>query len=201
MVEEGGADGEVVETDVALISVPAGAVGRSASSSRVLTPNLSAAIHKATSSMKTQKSNNTSNKLKEHKSITGVIVQLIDGMKEGSHNDMSARMNMLLMRQMDAMDRQMVKHDHLDCKEKHQKCKHECKCHEKHQAKKKAKRAKKAALEAPPDNGGKSLANNKSSNSNSISNYSSGSSSSISTAASATMERYHEGKSFPKTAA
>jgi hypothetical protein len=40
-------------------------------------------------------------------------------MKEGSNNDMSAKVNVLLVGQMDAMDRQMEKCDHRDQKEKH----------------------------------------------------------------------------------
>jgi hypothetical protein len=45
--------------------------------------------------------------MKERKSSTGAIIQLIGGMKESSHNNnhsnhMSARVNMLLMHQMDA---------------------------------------------------------------------------------------------------
>jgi hypothetical protein len=86
MVERG-ADGEVVESDVALVSFPAGAIGRSHAS----TLNLSAALKKAASFVKAQKSKNTSNKLMEDKLITSAIVQLINEMKEGSHNDMFAR--------------------------------------------------------------------------------------------------------------
>jgi hypothetical protein len=94
---EGDTDGEVVESDVALVFILAGAVGRPASRYCALTPNLSTILKKATSSMKVQKSQNTSNKFKEHKLITGAIVQLIHGMKEGLSNVMSARVNMLLV--------------------------------------------------------------------------------------------------------
>jgi hypothetical protein len=136
---QGNADGEVVESDVALVSVPAGTIGKSASRSCASTPNLSSAFKKAASSMKAQKSKNTLNKIKDCKSITGAIMQLIDGMKESSHNnhnyDMSARVNMLLMHQMDAMDRWMDKHDHRDHKEKHKERKRERKCREKCQGK------------------------------------------------------------------
>ena len=58
---EGDADGEVVESDVALVSVPAGALGRPALRSRDLTPNLSAALKEAASSVKAQKSKNIFN--------------------------------------------------------------------------------------------------------------------------------------------
>ena len=50
--EEDAGDGEVVESDVALLSVPAGAAGRSALRSHASTPKLSAALKKAASSMK-----------------------------------------------------------------------------------------------------------------------------------------------------
>ncbi len=124
----GDADTEGVESEVAIVSVPAGAIGRTALRSPALTSNL----------VMVQKSKITSNKLKECKSITGAIVQLINGMKKGSHNYMSTRVNMLLVHQMDAINRWMEKYAHHDHKEKHQQHKHERKHCEKHQAKKKA---------------------------------------------------------------
>jgi hypothetical protein len=80
---KGDVDGEVVEIDIALSSVPAGAVERPALRSSALTLNLSAALKKAVSSMKAQKSKNISNKLNEHKLITGLIVQFINGYRHG----------------------------------------------------------------------------------------------------------------------
>ena len=112
----------MVESEVDIVSVPAGAIGMTALRSRALTPNL----------VKVQKSKNM------RKSFTGAIMQLIHGIKECSHTYMFARVNMLLVRQMDAIDRWMEKEAHRDHKEKHRQRKHERKHYEKRQAKKKA---------------------------------------------------------------
>jgi hypothetical protein len=158
------------------------------------TSNLSAALKRAGCSVKLQKLKNSSNKSKEHMSVASVIVQLIEGMKETSSGDMSAQMNLLFIRQIDAMDRRMEKHDRRDQKDACQERKHKHKHQAMHRAKKKAKKAAMKALESQPDHGGKSGITNDSCDSDSSSICSSSSSSSsCSSSSSSSSSNYSKG--------
>ena len=85
-----------------------------------------AATKKAARSLMSQKTKNSTNKNKERTSISGAIVQLIEGMKGGNEqSEMSTRMNYLMMRQMERIEER----DRRDRKRA-------CKCHKKRRAKK-----------------------------------------------------------------
>ena len=105
-------------------------------------PANAATKKKAAESLMSQKTKNSTNKNKERTSISGAIVQLIEGMKGGNEqSDMSTRMNYLMMRQMERMeerDRRDRKRARKGCKKRHAR-----------------KKAKLAAFEALPDHGGK----------------------------------------------
>ncbi len=102
-----------------------------------------AALRKAESSIKAQKTKNLSNKHKECMSIVGAMVKLIE-QGQGSSSSMSATMNMTLIRQMERINKIMVNWDKREATER----KKEHKCWQKQLAKKKAKKARKrAALE------------------------------------------------------
>jgi hypothetical protein len=62
----------------------------------------------AGSSIKSGKTKNSSNKNKERSSIAGAIAKLIEqGQPGGSSRELSANMSMMLMRQLDSMNRSM----------------------------------------------------------------------------------------------
>ena len=73
------------------------------------------ASHNSTSSLKNQKTKNSSNKNKDRTSIVGSIAKLIDSLStntdEGEDVNVAKRMNILMMRQLDSMDRRMERHD------------------------------------------------------------------------------------------
>ena len=70
---------------------------------------------------KNQKTKNSSNKNKDHTSIAGSIVKLIDSLAtntdEGGDANVAKRMNILMMRQLDSMDRRMERREKEDHKE------------------------------------------------------------------------------------
>jgi hypothetical protein len=65
-----------------------------------------AALRKAESTIKAQKTKNLSNKHKERTSIAGAIVKLIE-QGQGSSSSMGTKMNMMLMRQMERIKKSM----------------------------------------------------------------------------------------------
>ncbi len=91
------------------------------------------------------------NKKNNRTFIAGAIVKLIKK-QNNSLSDMSANMTMMLMQQLDAMNRSWGKQDLQEKKEKRgERKRHKKRCH-----KKRAKeKAKKAALENLDDHGGK----------------------------------------------
>ncbi len=79
----------------------------------------------AGSSIKSGKTKNLSNKNKEHMSIAGAIVKLIEqGQPGGSSRELSANMTMMLMRQLDSMNRSMDKRERREEKRRKKECKH-----------------------------------------------------------------------------
>ena len=96
----------------------------------------------AARSVKNQKIKNSSNKKRDRTSITGSISKLIDllstNTKEGEDVNVAKRMNILMMRQLDLMDRRMEMRDKEDRKEQSKKKK---KRQKKKRAKKRAKKA------------------------------------------------------------
>jgi hypothetical protein len=109
------------------------------------------ALRKAESSIKAQKTKNSSNKHKEHRSIEGAIVKLIE-QGQGPSSSMGATINMALMRQMEHIYKRMDNQDKREVKER----KKERKRWRKQRAKKKPTKARKrVALEGLEDHGGK----------------------------------------------
>jgi hypothetical protein len=124
-----------------------------------------AALRKAESTIKAQKTKNSSNKHKERTSIGGAIVKLIE-QGQGSSRGMGTTMNMTLARQMECINKSMDNQDKREAKERKKEHKHR----RKQQAKKKAKKARKrAALERLEDHGGKAGSGDSSSSSSSSS--------------------------------
>jgi hypothetical protein len=109
------------------------------------------ALKRAESSVKAQKTKHASNKNKERTSIAGTIVKLFE--KDNSSSDgVSANLSMMLMPQMEAINKSMEKREHRERIDKRRKRK----CRKKrHTKKREKKRAKKAALEGQEDHGGK----------------------------------------------
>ncbi len=145
-----------------------------ASSARV---DICGALKRAESLVKAQMTKNASNKNKERTSLVVMIVKLL--IKDHPPSDgMSANMSMMLMRQMEAINKSINKcaRGERDNKRGERK---RCK---KHRAKKREKkRAKKAALEGKEDHGGKARggsSSNSSSSSDSSDSSKSGSNSS-----------------------
>jgi hypothetical protein len=94
---------------------------------------------------KNQKTKNSSNKNRDCTSIAGLILMLINSLStntdEGENVNVAKRMNILMMRQLDSMDRRMAMCDKEDRKEQHKKKKRQ----KKKRAKKRAKRIAKKA--------------------------------------------------------
>ena len=94
---------------------------------------------------KNQKTKNSSNKNRDRTSIAGSISKLINSLStntdEGKNVNVAKRMNILMMRQLDSMDRRMAMCDKEDHKEQHKKKKRQ----KKKRAKKRAKRIAKKA--------------------------------------------------------
>ncbi len=90
-------------------------------------PNINAAraaLRKAESTVKAQKTKNSSNKHKKRTSIAGAIVKLIE-QSQGSFSGMDATMNMTLMCQMKHINKSMDNWDKQEVKEKRKERKHQ----------------------------------------------------------------------------
>jgi hypothetical protein len=74
---------------------------------------------------KNQKTKNSLNLNKDCTSIVGLIAKLIDllitNTNKGEDGNVAKRMNILMIRQLDSMDRRMERHDKEDCKEQQHK--------------------------------------------------------------------------------
>ncbi len=85
--------------------------------------NARAALRKAESTIKAQKTKNSSNKHKECTSITGAIVKLIEQGQESS-SGMGATLSMTLMHQMECINKSMDNQDRQEEKERKKERKH-----------------------------------------------------------------------------
>jgi hypothetical protein len=133
-------------------------------------------LKSAGSSIKSAKTKKSSNKNKERTSIAGAIVNLIEqGQPGGSSREMSVNMSIMLMRQLDSINKSMDKRERHEEKRR----KKERKRQKKRHAKKKRKKARKrVAYEGLKNHGGKAGGKySSSSDSNSSDNDSSDSSS------------------------
>jgi hypothetical protein len=83
------------------------------------------ASRNSTSSLKNHKTKNSSNKNKYRTSIAGSIVKLINSLSmnsdEGENANVAKRMNILMMQQLDSMDRRMERCDKEERKEQRKK--------------------------------------------------------------------------------
>ncbi len=109
----------------------------------------------STSSLKNQKTKNLSNKNKDPTSFAGLIAKLIDlistSTDEVEQANVDKRMNILMMRQLDLMDRRMERREKEGRKEQRKKKKRQKKKRRKKRAK---KAARQVALEDQDDHGG-----------------------------------------------
>jgi hypothetical protein len=130
-----------------------------------VTPNVHAGLKRADDLMKAQKTKNSSNKSKERTLIAGVIVKMIERQEFGG---MAARMSMMLMRQLDAMNSSLKRWEQQERRQERRQRKKR-KLHKKRHAMKKAKKkAREATLADLDDHGGKAgLDSSSSSSSNS----------------------------------
>ena len=123
------------------------------------------ALQRAAILVKALKTKNASNKNKERTSLAGAIVKLLE--KDQPPSDgMAANMSMMLMQQMEAINKSMDKRARRERKEERRERK---RCKKRRTKKGKKKRAKKAALEGMEDHVGKTRGGS-SSNSSSSSN-------------------------------
>jgi hypothetical protein len=117
-----------------------------------VTTKICAGLRRAEDLMKAQKTKNSSNKNKEHTSIAGAIVKLVE---RQDSSGMAANMLMMLMRQLKAMNSSMDKQEQQERKQERVERKKR-KLRKKRRAMKKAKKkAKKATLAGLNDHGGK----------------------------------------------
>ncbi len=125
-------------------------------------------LKSAGSSIKSSKTKNISNKNKERMSVAGAIVKLIEqGQQGGSSCEMSANVSIMLMHQLDSINRSMDNRERREEKRR----KKERKRQKKRHAKKKWKKAqKRAAYEGLEDHGGKAGGKYSSSSDSSSSN-------------------------------
>jgi hypothetical protein len=119
---------------------------------RVPTKNIGAALKRADSLIRAQKTKNSSNKNKERTLIAGAIVWLVERQDLGG--GLAANMSMLMMRQLEAMNKSMDKREQREMKQEQRERK-ERKWQKSRAKKKEKKRAKKAALAGLDDHGGK----------------------------------------------
>ena len=111
------ADGEFVEssspkTPPAISQSVRTALERAAETTPPLGKSVSNAMARASSLAKAGKTKNSSNKSRERTSIAGTIVNMLERMDSSSSGgDMTVAMNMMMMRQMDAMTRSMDRRD------------------------------------------------------------------------------------------
>jgi hypothetical protein len=135
-------------------------------------PNTSAGLRRAENFMKAQKTKNSLNKNKECTLIAGAIVKLVERQNLGG---MAARMSMMLMRQLKAMNSSMDRQEQQERKQERRERKKKKICKKRPAMKKAKKKAKKDMLAGQDDHGGKagqdssssSSSNSESSNSDS----------------------------------
>ena len=109
---------------------------------------IAAALRRASSTIRSEKTKNSSNKNKERTSIAGAIVKLIERQQPSSssfeRDERSGYMTMTLMRQLDRMNKTMDDREHRERKRR-----------KKRRAKRRAKKMERCALEGLSDHGGK----------------------------------------------
>ncbi len=101
-----------------------------------MSKSVQSAMARAELLAKADKTKNLSNKNKERTSLAGMIVKMIERIDSSSNSTMMKNMNMMMMRQMEEMNRGMAR-----ChKEERRKRKREKKCCQKRRDKRNAKR-------------------------------------------------------------
>lgn len=129
------------------------ALVRAAESTPPLGKSVTSAIARASSLARSEKTKNSSNKNKERTSIAGSIIRMLERMDSSSGGgDMAAAMNMMMMRQMDAMARSMERREREDKRERARDRKRRRKRRAKREAK---RRVLQASMEDLDDHGGK----------------------------------------------
>ena len=109
---------------------------KAAESTPPMSKSVQNAMARAESLAKAAKMKNSSNKKKERTSITGTIVKMIERIDSSSNSTMMTNVNMMMMRQMEEMNRGMARRH----KEERRERKREKKRHQKRRDKRNAKR-------------------------------------------------------------
>jgi hypothetical protein len=125
-------------------------------------PSIRSGPRRADELMKAQKTKNLSNKIKERTSIVGAIMKLVERQESGG---MAARMLMMLMRQLDAMNSSLDRHEQRERKQERRERKKRKLCKKRRAMKKAKKKARKATFAGLDDHGGKVGLNSSSSSS------------------------------------
>jgi hypothetical protein len=112
------------------------ALEKAAESTPPMSKSVRSAMARAESLAKAAKMKNSSNKKKERTSITGTIVKMIERIDSSSNSTMMTNVNMMMMRQMEEMNRGMARRH----KEERRERKREKKRHQKRWDKRNAKR-------------------------------------------------------------
>jgi len=146
---EGGTDGESPCTPTIAQSVSA-AMKKAAEATPPLEKSVKDALKRASSLSMKEKTKNSSNKNKERSSIAGTISKVMEKIdSESSDSLMATSMNMMILRQLDAMNRSMERRERRERREKRKKRERR----KRQRANDKSKRQ--AALEDLDDHGGK----------------------------------------------
>ncbi len=158
------------------------ALRRAAETTLPMEKSVRDAMIRAESFAKVQKTKNSSNKSKERASVAGTIVKMLDRMDSFTNKSLGAQMNLMIMKQLEEMNRGMARRARKERREKAKEKKHHRKRREKKRAMRVAKRqAIQASLKDLDDHGGKGpgfwseSSNSESSNSSDSSNYGKGS--------------------------
>jgi len=124
------------------------ALEKAAESTPPMSKSVQSAMARGESLAKAANTKNASNKKKERTSIAGTIVKMIEWIDSSSNSAMTTNMNMIMMRQMEEMNRMMVQRQ----KEERRERKREKKRRKKHRDK---RNAKQRAMRDLDDHGGK----------------------------------------------
>jgi hypothetical protein len=131
------------------------ALRRAAETTPPMEKSVRNAMIRAESFAKAQNTKNLSNKSKERASVAGTIVKMLDRMDSSSNESLGAQMNLMIMKQLEEMNREMARRA---CEERRERAK-EKKRRRKRREKKRAMQVAKrqviqASLEELDDHGG-----------------------------------------------
>jgi hypothetical protein len=94
------------------------ALRRAAETTPPMEKSVRDAMIRAESFAKAQKTKNLSNKSKEQASVAGTIVKMLDRMDSSLNESLGAQMNLMIMKQLEEMNRGMARHARKERREK-----------------------------------------------------------------------------------